>query len=213
MMRRLPISIYVTPREITKGTSTIKLKITNSGDERLETLEVGLHSLDQSLIEVENPEKWVNAVNPNETITIPFTVSAHRSAMVHARIFGYVGEERFEWQSPPIRMKVGEEDAELKSLLILGESSRIIGDTLKAEATVKTLKHDVQVTIDFWINTPSEKYSKIGEIVTSVLQPGDTKHLIEFTPTEPGLYTIHAYLYEGSRQIDRQSDKVFIKEK
>ena len=213
MMRRLPISVYMTPREINKGTSTIKIQLKNNSDRRLETLEVGLHSLDQSLIEVENPEKWINAIEPGESIAVPFTVSAHRSAMIHTRIFGYMGEERFEWQSPPIRIRVGEEAAELISLLILGDSLRIVGDTLNVEATVRALKHNVQVTIDFWVNTPKEKYTKIGEITTSVLQQGDTKHLIEFTPSETGLYTVYAYLYEGSRQIDRQSDKVFIRER
>jgi hypothetical protein len=212
MMRRLPISINISPREIRRGTSIIELKLTNNGDQRLETLEVGLHSLDQSLIDVENPEKWVNSILPGETITVPFNISAHRSAMIHTRIFGYMGEERFEWQSPPIRVKVGEEAAELLSLLILGESSRKIGDTLEVEATLRALKNNVQVTIDFWVNTPREKYMKIGEITTSILQQGDTKHIIEFTPTEKGLYTVYIYLYEKSRQIDRQSDKVFIKE-
>ena len=152
MMRRLPISVYMTPREINKGTSTIKIQLKNNSDRRLETLEVGLHSLDQSLIEVENPEKWINAIEPGESIAVPFTVSAHRSAMIHTRIFGYMGEERFEWQSPPIRIRVGEEAAELISLLILGDSLRIVGDTLNVEATVRALKHNVQVTIDFWVN-------------------------------------------------------------
>ena len=213
MMRRLPISVHLTPRVLIKGTSTIELKITNNGDIRLETLEVGLHSLDQSLIEVENPERWVNAIEPGETTAVTFTLSAHRSAMVHTRIYGYVGEERFEWQSPPIRVKVGEEAAELVSLLIKGESIRMKGESLEVEATVRALKHDVKVTVDFWVNTPNEKYSKIGEVRTSVLQPGNTKHIIEFIPTETGLYSVYAYLYDGSRQIDKQSDKVFIRER
>jgi hypothetical protein len=211
-MRRLPISVKVVPRQVKQGTSEIELRIKNLGKNKLETLEVGLNSLDQRLIEVDDPNKWVNKVDPDETINIHFTLCAHRSAMVYAKIFGYIGEERFEWESPALRLKVGEEAAELSSLLILGESSREAG-TLKIETIVKVMKPNTQVTLDYWVYTPSEEYLKIGEITTSILQPGETKQVMEYIPDKKGLYTVYAYLYDKNRQIDRQSDKVYITKK
>jgi hypothetical protein len=210
MIRRLPVNVKIVPREIKRGVNHVEVRLNNQGDKVINTLEVGLVSLDQSLIEVEDHMKWVNAVEPGKTVTISFTVYAQRSAMVYTRVFGYIDDERHEWQSQATRLRVGGESAELVSLLILGESRRETGETLEAEATIKVLKPDTLLTIDYWVEMPSERYHKIGEVTMNIHEAGEMRHVIEFTPLEEGLYTIYAYLYDRAGKIDQQSDKVYI---
>lgn len=211
-MERLPVKVKITPREIEVGTSQIEVKIKNHGDRALENLEVGLSSLDQRQIEVEDPLRWVNRIEPGERATIPFNVSAYGSANIYVRIFGYRGTERLSWESPGLRMKVGEEAAEIAQLLILGTSNQLAGESIKVETTLRTLKPDSRLDLDYWLKPPKEDFKHL-QMSTIHLKEPEEKHSITFTPEKKGLYKVYAYLYERARQIDRQQDKVYIKEK
>ncbi len=213
MMRRLPISVKLAPMEIKKGKSRINLNIKNHGNKEIETLEVGLASLDQRLINVKDSLKWVKNIDPKETIIVPFSISAHGSARLYIRIFGYMDDERFSWESPALRIKVGEEAAEIINLLILGEAKQEVGQSIKVETTIKGLKPNSSINIDYWVNTPEGVFNNLGQEKITIQKVGIEKDVITFIPQIEGQYTIYAYLYVNSKQIDRQSDKIYIIEK
>ena len=209
-MKRLPVIVKLEPREVSKGTSQVTLNIKNIGEDELETLEVGLSSLDQGLLEVQDSLKWLSNVRPGETAVVTFDVSACGSARVYIKIFGYVGERRFSWESPAIRLKVGDEVAEIVSFLIQGEAKQEVKKKIKAEVIIRGLGHDSKVSLDYWVNMPNEVFTHLGEADIEFQEVGVLKSSIEFTPESEGLYTVYVYLYEGLRQIDRDIDKVLV---
>jgi len=210
-MERLPVKVKITPREIEVGTNQVVVEIKNSGDRALENLEVGLSSLDQRQIEVEDPLRWVNRIEPDGTASILFNVSAYGSANIYVRIFGYRGTERLSWESPGLRMKVGEEAAEIAKLLILGLSKQARGEPITAETTLRVFTPDSEVNLDYWVKNPHEDFRHL-QMSTIHLKEPEEKHSVTFKPEKEGLYKVYAYLYERARQIDRQQDKVYIKE-
>jgi len=209
-MKRLPVIVKLEPREISRGRSQVSLKIKNVGEEEIETLEVGLSSLNQSLLEVQDSLKWLSNIQPDETAIVPFDISAFSSARVYIKIFGYVDNDRFSWESPGIRLKVGDEVAEIDNLLIKGDANQKVGQRVEAEATIRGLKPDSKISLDYWVNMPNEVFTHLGEVSIEVNEIDIVKSRIEFTPESEGLYTVYAYLYDGLRQIDRDIDKVLI---
>lgn len=209
-MKRLPVIVKLEPREVIRGKSQVSLKIKNIGEEEIETLEIGLSSLDQSLLEVQDSLKWLSNIHPGETAIIPYDISAFSTTKVHIKIFGYLGDERFSWQSPAIRLKVGDEVAQLDTLLIQGNANQKVGRRVEVETTIRGLKPDSKVRLDYWVNMPNGVFTQLEETGIDINEESVIKSKIEFTPESEGLYTVYAYLYDGIRQIDRDIDKVLI---
>jgi len=68
--------------------------------------------------------------------------------------------------------------------------------------------------LEFWVNLPSGKCEEQATIEIKDLHVGEeARYRAEFTPKETGHYTIYAYLYDGWKRIDRQTDSIYVQSK
>jgi hypothetical protein len=81
---------------------------------------------------------------------------------------------------------------------------------MQCEATLRGLALSKRLKLEFWAATPGGEFRDLAEMETPVLSPGEeVSHAAEITPEEEGLYTIYAYLYDGSRRIGYQVKHVY----
>lgn len=121
-------------------------------------------------------------------------------------------ENEFYWDSPPIKLQVEDQSAEIENLFILSPPKVPLHKLITAEATIHSYKPGKKYKIAFWQNSPSG-YEKIGESDTDTFQSNEEKsYTIEFSPSEPGIHEIHAYLYENDKLLSRDYERVITKD-
>ena len=85
-----------------------------------------------------------------------------------------------------------------------------IGKTLSAETTVKGLRNEVGLKVEFWVETPSGKFEEQAKIDIKELSAGEeARYTAEFTPNETGDYIVYAYLFDGSKRIGYKTDGIY----
>jgi hypothetical protein len=85
-----------------------------------------------------------------------------------------------------------------------------IGKTISAEATVKGLRKNGTLKLEFWVETPSGKNEQQAKIDIKDLPVGaEARYTTEFTPTETGFYTIYAYLYDGYAGAGYKTETIY----
>jgi hypothetical protein len=89
-------------------------------------------------------------------------------------------ENEFYWDSPPIKLQVEDQSAEIENLFILSPPKVPLHKLITAEATIHSYKPGKKYKIAFWQNSPSG-YEKIGESNTDTFQSNEEKsYTIEF---------------------------------
>lgn len=209
---RYPIEFELSPEKIERGMHWVTLKLKNLGNETVKELDVKLHSLDSLGLSVLSTGEFLEDLKPNEEEVVPFQVSATATTRVYASVSGYKDGKYFYRESPTIRLPVGREPAELKSVFVMTEPYPPLGETLKCEAAIMGLQQSEGLDLEFWAESPSGKFRELAKIETKELSPGEeARYSAEITPKEEGLYTVTAYLYDDYRRIGRETDYVVVR--
>ena len=215
MNYKYPIYYELNPTEIDKGTNWVTLKLKNIGNETLNNLDVQLHSGDTFNLSVYG--SWwfgagqhVRELGPDKEIELVFRVNAIGSADAYATIKGRKDGKAFWWESSWMNIYVIDEKARIERLLVLSHPYTTIGKTISAEATIKGLRKNGDLKLEFWVETPSGKNEEQATIDIKDLPVGEeARYTAEFTPKETGYYTIYAYLYDGWTRIGFKTETIY----
>ena len=212
---KYPIEYELNPTEIEKGTNWVTLKLKNIGTETLRDLDVQLHSQDTYSLSVYG-SWWFGAgqliteLGPNKETELVFRVNAIGSADAYATIKGHTDGKYFWWESSWTNIRVSDEKAQIERLLVLSNPLTTIGKTISAEATIRGLKKDGGLKLEFWVDTPSGKNERQAAIDIKDLPVGEeARYSAEFTPKETGFYMIYAYLYDGWTRIGTKTETIY----
>jgi hypothetical protein len=201
----------LTPREIDAGVRWLTLTLGNAGDEDLQEMSVRLNSLDSYQIDVHGTGSFVPELGVNEFQNLPFQITAQGTTRLYATVDGTKGGEEFHWESPGMRVVVGLDVAELVSLFALTEPYPIIGTPITLEATIRGLSYNEGLGLEFWVETPDLTLISLDKMPTDPVPEGETvRYTTEFTPEQEGIYTVHAYLFAGTRRIDLATEYLSI---
>jgi len=204
---KFPLEYELNPAEVEKGANWVTLKLKNIGSETLRDLDAQLHSVDTYNLSVfgswgPGAGQLITELGPNKEVRLVFRVNALGSANVYVTLKGREDGKYFWWESGWSSLHLSEEKAEIGSLLVLSHPYTSIGKTISAEATVKGLRKNGGLTLEFWVETPSGKNEQQARIDIKDLPVGEeSRYTAEFTPKETGFYTIYAYLYDGYMRI------------
>lgn len=211
MPRKYPIEYELQPKVIPQRTRWLMLRLKNIGERDLRSMAVNLHSLDDYSIQVLADGKFVLVLRTGEEKQLPIQVSVARRGSVYITIEGWLEEDEFHWESPPIVIATGRELAQIESLLAQTDPYPTLGTPVTCEATVRTSVASENLVLEFWVETPS------GELLSPDKtglgrEPANTtiERSIEITPEEQGIYIIHAYLYDGVDRIDHAIEHLSI---
>jgi hypothetical protein len=206
-----PIQYELNPKDQERGIHWVTLSLKNTGGEDLTHLDVRLNSLDAYSITIYGTGSYVSSLGPGQESVLPFQVQANATGRVYVSLDGFQDGEPFHWESPDMRLKVGQELAELVSLFALTQPYPPAGEQIKCEATLLGLVPSRGLRLEFWAETPSAEFEELGTVETKDLSGGEVaRYAAEVTPEEKGLYTIHAYLYHGTRRIGHEIERVYV---
>jgi hypothetical protein len=202
------------PKTISMGARWLTLTIKNVGDENLIGLDVKLNSLDAYSISVYDAGHYVTSLKPGEESIVPFQVLVNATDFVYVSIDGMQATRGLHWESPRIRLTLGESKAALVSLFALTKPYPPRGERIQVEATLQgTMQNADDLSLRFWAQTPIEHFKDLGTVHPKELSPGErARYTVEFVPEEEGLYTVYAYLYDGTRRIGHELDQVYVRD-
>jgi hypothetical protein len=212
---KYPIEYEFNPTEIEKGSNWVTLKLKNIGNDTLNDLHVQLHSVDTYNLSVfgswfYGAGQHVAKLGSKEESELLFQVNAIGSADVYATVKGRKDGKHFWWESSWTSIHVSDEKAYLESLLVLSNPYTTIGKTISAEATIKGLRKNGGLKLEFWVETPSGKNEQQAAIDIKELPVGEkARYTAEFTPKETGRYSVYAYLYDEWRRIDHKMNYIY----
>jgi hypothetical protein len=198
------------------GTNWVTLKLKNIGYETLRYIDVQLHSRDTYNLTVYGTGlfgagHYLPKLESDEEREMVFRVNALGSATVYVTIKGRRDGNRYlTWESGWMNLRVSEEKAEIGRLLVLSNPYTSIGKTISAEATIKGLRENTGLKLEFWVEPPSGKSEEQATIEIKDLPVGEeARYTAEFTPQETGYYTIYAYLYDGWKRIGYKTEGIY----
>jgi hypothetical protein len=211
---KFPIEFQIKPTVVGKGGHHITLTLKNISKDKLTSLDIKLNSLDVYGLSVYGNGEHLTEIKPGKKEEISFRVLANRSARVYAIVSGYQNDTVLNWESPYIKIKSGDEVVELSNVFALTEPYPPPGKTIRFEAVVRGLSESEGLNLEFWVDTPSGMFKELAILETKKLKAGEVaRHAAELTPSEEGLHTIHAYLYDNGRQIGHETDMVWVEKK
>ena len=176
-------------------------------------LDVELNSLDAYSIQVQGTGSSISVLKPDEEEIIPFRVLVNASDWVYVSLNGWKGAEIFHWESPRIRVAVGEGVATLVSLFALAHPYPPLGERIRVEATLQGATESEDLRLEFWAETPGEEFVQLGTIEPKDLSADEeARYSVEITPQEEGMYTIYAYLYDGFKRIGHELERIRVKD-
>lgn len=140
---------------------------------------------------------------------IPVQVSASLPGSVYITVEGEHAEEPFHWESPDVTIEVGQASAELVSLLAAAETESADGELIRCEATVRGKFESEGLGLQLWAETPAGEFKELASVDTKPLSPGEkNRYIVEAEAGEEGTYEIYAYLYDGTRRLGRETERV-----
>ncbi|MGC9349910.1 MAG: hypothetical protein ACP5JG_17355 [Anaerolineae bacterium] len=211
MPKKMPLDYELTPQETDAGRRWLTLSLMNISDAELRELSVTLNSTDTYQIDVHGTGSFVPRLRPNESERLPFQVTANGSARVYAAVDGWRRDEEFHWESPGIPVVVGLDVARLVSLFALTEPYPILGTPITLEATIEGLAFNEGLGLEFWAETPRGEFKSLAKMPTDPIEEGEVvTYTTQFEPEEEGVYTLHAYLFAGTRRIGHAIEYVSI---
>ena len=209
MATREPFRYELTPRAVVEGKNWLTVTLENVGAETLKGLHVKLNSLDVYSVEVLTDGAFVPLLDPEAREVIPFRVSTRVSGSVYLSVDGDQNGESFHWESPDLTLTVGEEVAELVSVLTLAEPEPALGDVIRCEAAIRGRLQSDGLQLEFWAETPTGVFEELAIVETKALSPQEeARYVAEVEASEEGPYTIYAYLYDGTTRIGRKMETV-----
>lgn len=208
---KYPIKFALHPIRLPKGRGWVWLDLENIGEDPITRLTVRLISEDASQITVQEPDNYVPSLPPGEKQEIGFEIEAHSSTAAYVSIAGERDGAPFRWESPYIKLQVGENVAEVASLVALGPRYPPVDEPVQLEALVRTFAGLEDLRLAIWVDTPAGAFDKLAEFKSLDLQPGETsRYSASFTPQEKGIHTIYAYLHRAQERIDRRMERVYV---
>jgi len=211
MATRYPIEYGISPDQVDRGLHWLTLSLKNVGDQPLAGLGVQLYSMDDYSIAVAGEGNYVESLAPGEEKEIPYRVSADLTGRVYAAVEGWSDDERFEWESPGVLIKVGEPPAELESIFALTAPYPSPGETLRCEAIVRGMEPAGDLRLEFWAQQPQGAFDELATLENLQVSARDENtYATEITPEQEGEYVVHAYLYDGEQRIGHATDKVYV---
>jgi hypothetical protein len=211
MAVRYPIEYELTPKSIESGRRWLTLRVKNIGSEDLTTLDVRLNSLDAYNLSTLGTGSYISLLRPDEEQVLPFQISANATTRVYISIDGLRDGTVFHWESPNIPVIIDQESTDLVSLFAMTEPYPLLNEKIKVEATLRGEAANDGFTLEFWADTPSGEFEKLGVVETPALDIGEeARFSAEIQPDEEGLYTIYGYLYDGVKRIGRAIEHVTV---
>jgi hypothetical protein len=195
------------------GARWLTLTIKNAGDENLIGLDVKLNSLDAYSISVYDAGHYITSLKPGEEAVIPFQVLVNATDFCYVSIDGMQSTRGLHWESPRIRLTLGESKAALVSLFALTKPYPPRGERIQVEATLQGTAGSDDLRLEFWAQTPGEEFKELGIVQPKNLAEKErARYTVEFVPEEEGLYTVYAYLYDGAKRIGHELDQVYVRD-
>lgn len=213
MKIRYPLAFEIFPKEIEPGEKWLTLRIKNIGKSKLLNLDVQLNSLDSYYLKGINDSEFIYELDPDEETKIPFKVKATATSSVYVSVESMTedGEPLFV-ESPSVTIRIGSVPAEIRTMFVLTRPYPVPEETIKCESTIIGLKRSNELNLEFWADTPSEKFELLASMKTKQFDAGEIgKYSAEITPEDEGVYEIHAYLYDGDKRVDHKTDTIFVK--
>ena len=213
MKIRYPLAFEIFPKEIDAGEKWLTLRIKNIGKSKLLNLDVQLNSLDSYYLKGINDSEFIYELEPDEETKIPFKVKATATSSVYVSVESMTedGKPLFV-ESPSVTIRIGYVPAEIRTMFVLTRPYPVPEETIKCESTIIGLKRSNELNLEFWADTPSEKFELLASMKTKQFDAGEIgKYSAEITPEDEGVYEIHAYLYDGDKRVDHKTDTIFVK--
>lgn len=211
MPTRHPLEYELSPDKIDRGLHWLTLRLKNVGDEPLLGLGVRLDSMDDYSIAVIGEGEYVGSLELGADVEIPYRVSADLTGRVYVSVEGWLDDERFEWESPGLKITVGQPVAELVSVFALTQPYPSPGEELRCEAFVRGLQSGGDLRLEFWAQQPRGGFDQLAALENLQVDEGDENNYVtEITPEQEGSYIVHAYLYDGERRIGHATDTVYV---
>jgi hypothetical protein len=213
MAVKFPIEYNLKPKLVDVGSRWLTLTLKNVSSMKLTDMDVRLNSLDSYNLYIFGPGSFVAELKPNEITSLHYNVSAIRSTSVYITADGQKDGLSFSWESPLIYIDVDIEAARLVSLFAMTEPYPPVGETIRCEATIRGISENKGLTLEFWANSPSGDFEKVGTVETKRLAPNEVAtYSAEFEPAEEGLHSIYAYLFDDGKRIGREIEVVHVRE-
>ena len=204
-----PIEYELTPMSTSVGLRWLTLTVKNIGIENLIGLDVKLNSLDAYGIYVYGTGNFIQVLKPGEEQVIPFQALVNATDWVYVSLDGWKGAGILHWESPRIRIKIGEDVATLVSLFALVEPYPRLGERIRVEATLQGVTESEYLRLEFWAETPGGEFVQLGIVEPKNLVVGEeVRYAVEMTPQHEGKYTIYAYLYDGAKRIGHELEHI-----
>jgi hypothetical protein len=204
-----PIEYTLKPKALSVGAKWLALTLKNVGTENLIALDARLNSLDAYNIQVHGTGTYVQVLKPGEEQELPFQILANESGYVYASLDGWMGSEIVHWESPRLRLSVGESTATLTGLFALTKPYPVRGQRIRVEAILEGASRSSDLRLEFWAETPDEEFKELGQVLPKDLQADEeARYAVEFMPEQEGMYTLYAYFYDGVKRIGHDLEKV-----
>ena len=155
MYQKRLLECSISPVKIERGTKWISVNLKNISDKPLDRLEVSLHAIEPYFLSVVRPDSYISKMEDGGIESIPFQIGARESGKVYLTVTGYQEGKEFYWDSAPVKIRVKEEIAEIKNVLVLSKPKVKKHKLIDAEATVRTYSPDHSYVLKFWLNSPS----------------------------------------------------------
>ena len=211
MAIKCPIEYDLIPRSTSAGLRWLSLTVKNVGDKNLIGLDVKLNSLDGYNIYVYGTGRFIQVLKPGEEETLPFQALVSATSSVYVSLDGWQGAGLFHWESPRIRIKVGEDVPTLVSLFALTKPYPHLGERIRVQATLQGATESKDLRLEFWAETPTEEFVQLGTVEPKDLVTGEeVRYAVEITPKEEGMYALYAYLYDGVKRIGHELEQIYV---
>ena len=210
---REPIRYELSPRKLDVGEQWLTLTLENVSDDEMTSVSVNLNTTNFVDLEVLGTGEFIPAMRPEEEVILTFKVRAQRTTDVYVILDGLKDGDPFYWESPYITIDIGAPIAEITSLFVLSEPYPYLTKDLQAECTVFGNEAATGLTVHFWVDTPSEESVDLGEVGVPALKKGGFQTVrAEYITAEEGLHRFYAYLYDGIKLLDRETDLIYVRE-
>jgi hypothetical protein len=207
-----PIKYELTPTSTSTGLRWLTLTIKNIGTENLIGLDIKLNSLDAYSIQVHGTGTFAQVLKPAEEQVIPFQALVNATDWVYVSLDGWRGAGVFHWESARIRIQVDQDAATLVSLFALTGPYPRLGERVRVEATLQGATESDGLRLEFWAETPGEELLDLGTVEPKDLVNGEeVRYAVEIMPQQEGMYTLYAYLYDGTKRIGHELDHVRVR--
>lgn len=204
-----PFEYYITPERVEPGTRWVSVHMKNTGRQPMMNMDVRLISNDPLRIRSLDRGGYINMLNPGEERVVPVQIEANQGAWVYLHVEYWLDDELLYWESPNVWIKVRRDPARIMTLFSVKGPQMNLGEEVPVEATVVANMPVEELRLDFWIETASGKFESFQTVDIEPMQADEVRTITtDFKPDEEGLYSVYAYLFDGSHRLDRMIEQL-----